>query len=65
MAEDASLRLTPDGQGFFGFNPTHNAYTEIISYDKLVGDSERRNRMFFEKLGLPATAGGSDSGSKK
>jgi hypothetical protein len=27
-------------------------YVEIVSFDKLVGDAERRNRVFFEKLRL-------------
>jgi hypothetical protein len=52
-AVDASGQLTPDGRGYFGWNPQLKLYFEIISYEKLVGDALRRNRMLFKKLGLP------------
>src|SRR5437868_6250959 len=52
-AVDASGQLTPDGRGYFGWNPQLKLYFEIISYEKLVGDALRRNRMLFRKLGLP------------
>lgn len=47
------LQKTPDALGFFGYKRHYNAYCEVISYSKLVADSEKRNRAFFEKLGLP------------
>lgn len=53
MAEEASLIPTPDGQGYFGFNPQLNTYTEVISFDKMVSDAGKRNRIFFEKMNLP------------
>lgn len=43
---------TPDGQGFFGFNTNYNAYFEIVSYDKMIGDANKRNRILFDKLNL-------------
>lgn len=52
-AEDAGGQVTPDGRGFFGWNPQLKLYFEVISYEKLVGDALRRNRMLFRKLGLP------------
>jgi hypothetical protein len=52
-AVDASGQLTPDSRGYFGWNPQLKLYFEIISYEKLVGDALRRNRMLFKKLGLP------------
>ena len=52
-AEDAGGQLTPDGRGYFGWNPQLKLYFEIISYEKLVADALRRNRMLFQKLGLP------------
>jgi hypothetical protein len=46
---------TSDGQGFFGYNPGVGAYIEIIDFDKLVQDAKRRNRILFDKLGIPET----------
>lgn len=52
MAEVASLDLTPDECGYFGFNRNFKAYVEIISYDKLLKDSSDRNRELFKALEL-------------
>jgi hypothetical protein len=41
-----------DNEGYFYTLPAGNGYIEIISYDKLVQDAKRRNRVLFEKLGL-------------
>jgi anti-sigma regulatory factor (Ser/Thr protein kinase) len=49
----ASLSPTPDSLGYFGFNPNLRVMVEIISFDKLVGDAERRNAAHFDKLNLP------------
>jgi hypothetical protein len=43
---------TADNEGYFATLPGGNGYVEIISYDKLLGDAKRRNRVLFEKLGL-------------
>lgn len=52
QATYAGLTMTPDNNGYFGFNsaPRINAYVEIISYDKLINDAKKRNRAFFEQL---------------
>lgn len=47
-----SLQRTPDRLGYFGFIKEHNAYIEIISYEKLLNDARKRNRVLFEKLGI-------------
>ena len=56
QAFDFELYPTPDGQGFFGYKRQYNAYFEVISYTKMVGDAQKRNAAFFEKLGLPHRA---------
>jgi hypothetical protein len=43
---------TADGEGYFITLAQGNGFVEIISYDKLLRDAKRRNRMLFEKLGL-------------
>jgi hypothetical protein len=49
------LQDTPDSLGFYGYKRAFNAYFEVISYSKLVADAEKRNKVFFQKLGLPRT----------
>ena len=52
-AENAGYNRTPDGEGFFGYNPVKGAYIEIISYEKLVKDAKKRNQVLFDKLFRP------------
>lgn len=53
QAENAGYTRTPDGRGFFGYNPSLGAYVEVIDFDKLVDDAKKRNRVLFEALKLP------------
>lgn len=48
-----TMRETPDGRGMFGFFPDHKAYIEVISYEKMLDDAHKRNRILFDKLRLP------------
>lgn len=43
---------TADNEGYFFNLAEGNGCIEIISYDKLVKDAGRRNRILFDKLGL-------------
>ena len=52
-AENASLISTADGEGYFGYNASRNAYIEAISYDKLIKDAKQRNNILFDKLFRP------------
>lgn len=52
-AENASLTLTPDGEGYYGYNQPRGAYIEVISYDKMVRDAAQRNQILFDKLFCP------------
>lgn len=49
----AALTVTSDHMGYFGYNPNYKSYIEVISFDKLVDNAKKRNRAFFDKLGLP------------
>lgn len=53
LAHAEDFTSTPDGMGYFYFHTRYNAYTEIISYDKLIQDSRKRNQAFFDRLHLP------------
>ena len=44
---------TADGEGMYKFNSSYNAYIEVMSWDKLVGDARKRNEVLFHKLGIP------------
>lgn len=51
--KDAGLRVTPDGMGYYGYQPERNAYIEVISYEKLLVDAKKRNQALFDKLFSP------------
>ncbi|WP_353853001.1 hypothetical protein [Dehalobacter restrictus] len=53
-AKFAGLRVTPDGEGYFGYNPDRGAYFEVISFDKLIRDAKERNQILFDKLFTPS-----------
>lgn len=50
--QDMGGRRTPDNLGYYGFNETLNAYYEIVSYEKILADAKKRNRILFDKLNL-------------
>ncbi|OQX98218.1 MAG: hypothetical protein B6I24_05970 [Bacteroidetes bacterium 4572_128] len=53
ILSDKDFKKTPDGIGYFKYHESYNAYIEVITYDKLLKDAKNRNRILFEKLGLP------------
>ena len=55
--QNMGARRTPDNLGYYGFNEALNAYYEVISYTKLLGDAKKRNRILFDKLNLSTIAG--------
>lgn len=52
IADRYDFHETPDKMGMYRYNDKAHAYMEIISFDKLILDSEKRNRILFEKLGI-------------
>ncbi|CAN5537521.1 hypothetical protein BH11PLA2_BH11PLA2_16410 [soil metagenome] len=56
QARDYQLTKTPDSQGYFGYHRDHGAYIEIMSFDKLIADAQRRNKILFDKLGMEGEA---------
>ena len=42
----------PDGQGFFYYITNLRAYIEVSSYRKVLDDATKRNKAFFDKLGI-------------
>lgn len=52
-ANNYSLTEAPENDGYFGYNPNHRAYIEVISYQKLLADAKKRNQILFDKLNVP------------
>ncbi len=49
-----TMRETPDGRGMFGYFPDpHKAYIEVIGFDKMLDDANKRNQILFDKLQMP------------
>ncbi|MDR0918617.1 MAG: ATP-binding protein, partial [Oscillospiraceae bacterium] len=49
---ERDLTQTPDKLGYYEFNKTYNSYLEVLSYDKILNDAKKRNRILFDKLGV-------------
>ena len=52
VAKIYDLKETPDGLGLYRYHDAMHAYIEVVSFDKLINDSEKRNRILFDKLGI-------------
>lgn len=44
--------VAPDNQGHYGFHRKYGIYYEVMDYNKLLRDAEKRNRIFFDKLNI-------------
>ena len=47
-----NFKRTADNLGAYAYNDEYHAYIEVISYDKIRNDSEKRNKVLFDKLGI-------------
>lgn len=56
LAEEQAYSELPDNDGYFNYNKNFNLHIEIISFDKLVRDSEQRNKALFDKLNILSTS---------
>ena len=45
---------TADGEGKWQYLSNYKAYVELIPFEKLVRDAEKRNQAFFDNLDLPS-----------
>jgi hypothetical protein len=52
IAAQFGCTATADEQGYYFYNPNLRVYIELISFDKLLQDSEKRNHVLFRQLGL-------------
>ena len=53
ILEDKDFKKTPDQQGYFLYHDKYNAYIEVLTYQKVLKDATNRNRVLFDKLGIP------------
>nr|DAJ48270.1 MAG TPA: Histidine kinase-like ATPase [Caudoviricetes sp.] len=49
---DEDFEQTLDKLGYYKYYKNYKSYVEIISYDKMINDARKRNRIFFDKLGI-------------
>ncbi|WP_375696679.1 MULTISPECIES: hypothetical protein [unclassified Bartonella] len=47
------LTESGDHMGYFGYHKSYESYIEVISFSKLIADTEKRHQRFFKALGLP------------
>ena len=52
VLDNLSFTRTPDNLGAYSYNNVLHAHIEVLSFDKVRNDSEKRNRILFEKLGI-------------
>ena len=52
FAENGNYAPLQGGYGFYTYNRNHNAHVEIVAFDKIVMDSKKRHKAFFEHLGI-------------
>ena len=52
MMDMDGAQTMPDNQGYYGYHPRRRVYYEVMDYDKLLRNAEKRNRIFFEKLNI-------------
>lgn len=50
LAKLEDLKPTPDNMGYYKYIDSYKAYLEIIPYNKLIQDSQKRNKILFDKL---------------
>lgn len=50
---NSNLVPTPDNLGYTGYNQFRHEYIEVISYNKLLADAQKRNQILFDKLFAP------------
>ncbi|MFC2025539.1 hypothetical protein ACFLTG_03980 [Chloroflexota bacterium] len=53
-AKMAGLQKSADGLGYFGYMREFGIYVEVMSYEKVLVDSDKRHLAFFEKLNISA-----------
>jgi hypothetical protein len=49
-AKMEDLKHTPDNLGYYKYIDSYSAYLEVIPYNKVIQDSQKRNKILFDKL---------------
>ena len=51
-AKDRDFLPAADAQSYFNFHRNHGAFTEIMTFDKLIETAQRRNAILFKQMGM-------------
>ena len=52
FAENGNYSRLRGELGYYNYNTNLSAHTEILAFDKIISESKKRHKIFFEKLGL-------------
>jgi hypothetical protein len=52
FAENAQLEKTFDGLGYFGYNKPIKCTIDIIPFNQVLSNAQKRNKVLFDKLGI-------------
>ena len=52
FAEDANLEKTYDGLGYYGYNKILKCLIEVLTFDQVIANAKKRNKVLFHKLGI-------------
>jgi len=52
FAEFANLEKTYDGLGYYGYNKNLKCMIEVMTFDQVLSNAQKRNRVLFHKLGI-------------
>jgi len=52
FAEDANLEKTFDGLGYYGYNKNLKCLIEVLTFDQVIANAKKRNKVLFHKLGI-------------
>lgn len=52
LTYEKDFKVMPDNLGYFNWHDKLNLYLEVLSWDKILKDAEKRNAIFFHKLGI-------------
>lgn len=52
VVERSDFKETPNKMGMYKYYDKKHAYIEILSYNNIINDAEKRSRILFDKLGL-------------
>lgn len=51
-ASYAQLNISHDGLGYYGYNKDLKCLIEVLTFDQVLANAKKRNKVLFHKLGI-------------